>query len=347
MDFWKAVRDSRSLDSLHFSYAIVGLELADIFWQTCTRLEFLCIAFAEVPDIPSFATHSFSRIQHLVLSWVRGGLSPERQLELMVQCPQLQRLTWRGMHDQLPLNALCDKAAQGVWPKLEELNLEDTQIRDEDLSVLLTSINRLTVLQANSTGFALLSFEALSKHFSTLVYLDIENCPKASSPMVHAIMVSCPSLIKMRAPMICGTDVIQGDGKSELGQPWVCAKLKELSLCLDLGGLDSQMDILQRLGDLKQLENLNISTRKQLSGEYSGRSLQFSLEKGIDSLRTLRRLSVFEFDGVDQDMGESEILWVMEHWKNLQIIRGRLNRDLMRHYELMAILKTRQIDLED
>ncbi|KAF8936866.1 hypothetical protein BGZ58_003592 [Dissophora ornata] len=339
IDFWIAVRDLPHLRFLFFSYSAAASRFAEMFWQACTRPELLCLNFSAVPDIPSFETYSFSRTRQLLMSYVRGGLSPQRQLKLIVNCRNLETLKWRGPPDRLPLNELSFYAAQGTWPNLHELNLEGTQVSDKDLSALLESLTRLTKLEARETGFGRCSFERLSVHFNHLVYLDVEDCNDATSPLIQAIMASCPNLIELKAPVIRGSDIApQNEHGVGSGQPWVCTKLKKLTLGFDLDELDSQTVVLERLATLVQLECFDFGIEKDLSPGLSEPSIALSLKEGMGILWPLRRLNVLRFAGTRQDMSQDEIQWMARHWRDLEVIRGRLSEDPACHEALGAML---------
>ncbi|KAF9142022.1 hypothetical protein BG015_001064 [Linnemannia schmuckeri] len=89
---------------------------------------------------------------------------------------------------------------------------------------------------------------------------------------------------------------------------------------------ERQRIIFERLGQLKYLEELNIkqqterpySAAEQLRAGVVQKVLDLSLKNGMDLLSGLSRLREFYFPG-PQEMGEREVLWIIEHWGGSQM----------------------------
>ncbi|KAI1307360.1 hypothetical protein EDD11_004507 [Mortierella claussenii] len=334
---WAAVSDLPRLKALFFSYSTALASFADIFWQACTHPELLSLTYAEVPNVPSTAKYSFNWIRHLVLKWVRGGLSPLMQVQFMLSCTELESLVWEGSPENLPLHDLCKRAAQHQpWPYLTALSLEHTKVKDEDLCQLLRSLSSVKKLQLKSTGFGPLSLQELSRHFSMLEHLDVDECCWMTSLMACTIMNSCPNLLSFKAPVIRGVDIINGTRDDGSYSPWICTKLRELNVYIDMDGLDSQEDMLERLSTLQQLESFNFG-RKKYIGRNAYTSIELRLDKGLATLATLRRLQDLRFDDVDQELTHADVRWIEEHWKCLRLIEGRLSKSTAVHSELKQI----------
>ncbi|KAF9929257.1 hypothetical protein FBU30_001739 [Linnemannia zychae] len=51
-------------------------------------------------------------------------------------------------------------------------------------------------------------------------------------------------------------------------------------------------------------------------------TLKLSLESGLDRLKTLKKLEIFGFEGVDHRIEVDELTWMAENWPSLQVMRG-------------------------
>lgn len=51
-------------------------------------------------------------------------------------------------------------------------------------------------------------------------------------------------------------------------------------------------------------------------------TLPLSLESGLDRLRTLKKLEVIGFEGVDHRINTEELAWMAEYWPQLQVMHG-------------------------
>jgi Mg-chelatase subunit ChlI len=54
-------------------------------------------------------------------------------------------------------------------------------------------------------------------------------------------------------------------------------------------------------------------------------AVDLRLESGLGKLSTLRCLHTVDLGSSEQRMQEEEIVWMLEHWKSLEKIRGRFN----------------------
>ncbi|KAF9092983.1 hypothetical protein BGX23_003763 [Mortierella sp. AD031] len=51
-------------------------------------------------------------------------------------------------------------------------------------------------------------------------------------------------------------------------------------------------------------------------------TLKLSLDSGLDRLKTLKKLEVFGFEGVDHRIGERALKWMSGTWMRLRLMRG-------------------------
>ncbi|KAK3841591.1 MAG: hypothetical protein J3R72DRAFT_153657 [Linnemannia gamsii] len=108
-------------------------------------------------------------------------------------------------------------------------------------------------------------------------------------------------------------------------------------------GRDQQRLIYARLSQLTKLKTLDIGMEFRRLGAGYGRNqpyykvgrkryinygqpltdtLEFSLESGLDQLKTLKELEVFGFEGCNRRIGEDELKWMAETWPRLREMRG-------------------------
>ncbi|KAF9133574.1 hypothetical protein BGW39_009427 [Mortierella sp. 14UC] len=63
-------------------------------------------------------------------------------------------------------------------------------------------------------------------------------------------------------------------------------------------------------------------------------TLELSLQSGLDRLKTLKKLQVFGFEGVDHRIGIDELTWMAENWPQLQVMHGIQAPDEKDEYSL-------------
>jgi hypothetical protein len=63
-------------------------------------------------------------------------------------------------------------------------------------------------------------------------------------------------------------------------------------------------------------------------------TLPLSLESGLDQLRTLKKLEVIGFEGVDHRINTEELAWMAEYWPRLQVMHGLQAPDDKNEYAL-------------
>jgi len=128
-----------------------------------------------------------------------------------------------------------------------------------------------------------------------------------------------------------------GDGsKQDMEMQWEIfgqlAKLERL-VYLSIGGRSSSYGNLQRL--------LAPSSGSSISGNM-GRGdeggLEMSLRAGLGRLATLRHLRMLRFTGLEQQMTQEDVEWMITNLPELKVIQGMLHSDLGEHEKLEQIL---------
>ncbi|KAF9359096.1 hypothetical protein BGX34_008542 [Mortierella sp. NVP85] len=182
--------------------------------------------------------------------------------------------------------------------------------------------------------------EALRRHFATLVSLSLEDCRSVRGSAIRDILFSCPRLEILRAKIVRGRDVASGG-------PWVCQRLRELSIGFVFGEseLGLQQEVFRRLSTLTRLEQLVILGEDALFG--GDRMLEFRLENGMEQLASLQQLIAIGFgDTSPPQMGQRDVIWMLANWKKLRTIAGRLNDDPVIDRKVKSVFKILGIDTE-
>ncbi|KAG0213477.1 hypothetical protein BGX28_004332 [Mortierella sp. GBA30] len=99
------------------------------------------------------------------------------------------------------------------------------------------------------------------------------------------------------------------------------------------------------LRQLSRMDQLNFLTVGANTLESVKDGLRLSLDAGLDQLRSLKNLDRFCIDGVEQDMTEEDVRWMLDAWPELVRVEGRLHTVKKKRFELEKILKDRNIDM--
>ncbi|KAI8348112.1 hypothetical protein B0O80DRAFT_514984 [Mortierella sp. GBAus27b] len=179
--------------------------------------------------------------------------------------------------------------------------------------VVVLKISRL------QASFGLGRMKLLQLHLPHLKELDLSTANDLTSPMAHEILSSCLLLEKPLVCLLDANDVITG-------KPWVCTRLKELSVCFQFDPSkihDHQPLVLDRLSRLARLERLCVDGKSP--DLVFQETFDLRLDMGLDKLSTQRSLRWFSFRNTEQIMGYAEVDWIIEHWTRLQYINGDLD----------------------
>ncbi|KAF9365954.1 hypothetical protein BGX34_007313 [Mortierella sp. NVP85] len=128
-----------------------------------------------------------------------------------------------------------------------------------------------------------------------------------------------------------------GDGsKQDMEMQWEIfgqlAKLERL-VYLSIGGRSSSQGNLQRL--------LAPSCGSSISGNMErgdGGGLEMNLRAGLGRLATLRHLRMLRFTGLEQQMTQEDVEWMITNLPELKVIQGRLHSDPGEQERLEQIL---------
>ncbi|KAF9354956.1 hypothetical protein BGX34_010722 [Mortierella sp. NVP85] len=326
-ELWSAMLQLHNLRDLELYNAIVLEEDADTFWQLCTRLERLIVSELTVTDRGQLLCMEFPRLKEVGV-WRLSEGSDSLFLELLFRCPSLTTCRWttNPSHDARFLPNFTQFIETKPWPDLHSLSIVLHSLSESDLQKVLIGMPRIISLElfCSLDNFTPDAMELLRPHFSNLRALQLRwSSDRASSPVAQEILSSCPLLERFSA-RVDARHVAEG-------KPWVCLGLKTLELCLRFDPSTIrhvQPLVFDQLARLTRLEALRLWDNMGVHGltvTTFQEAVDLRLESGLGKLSTLRYLHTVDLGSSEQRMQEEEIVWMLEHWKSLEKIRGRFN----------------------
>ncbi|KAI8354824.1 hypothetical protein B0O80DRAFT_449793 [Mortierella sp. GBAus27b] len=313
------------------------------FWKVCSKLETLVLRSITIEGTWIPVDWTFSHLRQLTVDHVQP-VNRENQVRWILQCPVLRELEWSCHALYRPPVLLRDPIPTNHWTHLSELDI-DHSLHDTDLTFILDGVGNLVTLRLSSHGLSKRSLQALTRHFPTLVKLDIEDETEGSPSLVlRDALCSCPRLEYLRGGDVLVRDVIEGG-------PWICQHLRELHICFLFAEseLDLQPKVFERLSTLVQLEHLYmVIPDHHVNGEERLSVLEFRLENGLGQLANLHRIAWVYFEGslfggddaYIPQLGKDEIAWILQHWKRLAYFNGTFNSDPQLNKALVDMLET-------
>ncbi|KAF9364657.1 hypothetical protein BGX34_000828 [Mortierella sp. NVP85] len=353
--FLKTVSFCTGLRELYISMPKLKTSCVEIILDVAARLEHLKIksvtaSFPESLD----KWPCFPLMKKFELSVYE---TPARVfLELIRKCPGLKGLDWNvGRNETCPASDISG-LFKTYCPLVEQLDLTYVSLMDEHFSEILYGCHRLLSLRFRESNFGELAFQSLSRHFASLEKLDLGYSTGLTSTMIQQIMTSCPRLTTFYGTTLDASDIL-GDimdenamevDTQEQPRDWVCTNLRFLTI--SICGLEGKplvwhRKVLQQLARLDKLDTLSLcaSAIPPLTSPKVRDGLNLKLEAGLDHLSSLKRLVVFHFEGIWQQMEEQDVRWMAEAWPKLERVMGRLHHDRMKQQRLSQILKDRGI----
>ncbi|KAF9438680.1 hypothetical protein BGZ76_005823 [Entomortierella beljakovae] len=332
---WEVLSNLLELKKLKLSCIKVTPKSINAFWRTIGHIEKAELNGISVPD--DFCTQSTSPLKLRTLKISKMG-KPGQQQEFIEKLTGLEYLHW---HSFIPGADFVKSFQEINWPNLHQIVLYSVPLKNIQLQQILNSISRLTQLNVNEAKWGPESFHALSRFFGTLEnFLSREE--SFTSVMVNILMCSCPNLRQLKAKILYGVDIL-GDSLAESSGPsvqeWICTRLETLSIRFDLQDINSQIPILERIANLKQLTHFHL-----MEDNFEAHpTITISLGSGLDILKSLRRLRFVTIPGINHSMTEVDIEWILNNWKNLECLYGRLNYDGDQNAALRKILESRGV----
>ncbi|KAG0226494.1 hypothetical protein B0O80DRAFT_469621 [Mortierella sp. GBAus27b] len=320
--FWDALLEFQHLRELCVNdKSLFQPPFLDKFWALCPRLETLSIDLFNdlspscIPDV------TFPRLRELEVT-NSGHKELDFFVKLMKQCPNLGSVICHSNY------GTASRFITGIagyfrkrWRHLQHVELRLREITSTQLHGIFKKAPMITAFDASiKDNFDHVHMESFQSHFSCLRHLHIKPPRNNITRLAQEIMSSCPLLETLEAPLVSAQDVVKG-------RPWVCLKLRILRVGISFEPstkdsaplLHLQPLVYERLSKLVNLEELCISRR------FKYPSLDLRLECGLDKLSTLRYLDTIIFHSTKQKMSHVEIDWILEHWKNIRTIEGKLH----------------------
>lgn len=114
--------------------------------------------------------------------------------------------------------------------------------------------------------------------------------------------------------------------------------------------LQLQQCVFERLSALTSLERLDLDRHYPLTGRAALKTvetLDWRLRKGLDKLITLTRLTTVCLSSHHpMNMSKSAAVWMIEHWLQLEVVRGRLGERKGDHKELVRLFQRNGIQVD-
>lgn len=111
-----------------------------------------------------------------------------------------------------------------------------------------------------------------------------------------------------------------------------------------------QQIVFERLSTLTCLEHLDLDRYYPLTGRAALKAvetLDWRLRKGLDKLVTLTRLTTVCLSSHQtMNMSKSAAVWMIEHWLQLEVVRGRLGERKGDHKELARLFQRNGIQVD-
>ncbi|KAF8981541.1 hypothetical protein BGZ46_002621 [Entomortierella lignicola] len=334
--FWNTVAELPHLKSLRIC-GVTMLKKDDVeaFWSVCTKIERLHInasSFAAYDCKPTDLTFPKTRFLELHLVNYMGITD---LLDLILRFRQLEELRWYSNFKEKSLNRFVHAITQRSWPNLQKLSL-NCNINDEEMAPILGGMQRITNLDLSYNYFGSLSFNALSRHFNTLVELNVQESSETGSDMMQKFMCSCPHLETLKGAYIKAKHIVNGD-------PWICLSLKTLALCFVFEvGKDLNSQVIDRLATLVRLEHLDFGSRARYITEFRY-LLDLRMEEGLPALASLKEIKCINLNCTKQGIGMVEIRWMLKNWRRLVAVYGGLNETKHVKDALVSILRAHKI----
>ena len=316
-----------------------------IVWEACRNLESLELDRYHFKNgstsVPKDAV--FDRMRKLNFRNIEF-VSASEQAELVFHCPRLEILEWRLPDSITAQIMISHPTRKDRWPQVEESSRNPRYLQDIELASVLEGIGncigKITDLKLSHTTFGLEACKALGSHFSTLVKLRLDYM-SATSSALRDVLCSCPKLESLQAHTILAKDVAEGG-------PWVCEQLRELITCFRVKQTEQDLQplVFERLSKMVRLTTLVMGNSFD-DGSGDG-VLEFRLDCGLGQLANLRELESIGFHrGIKTEQRQrlemKDVEWMIENWKKLRTVYGKLSRDPEVETQLKGVLKSNGI----
>ncbi|KAG0005183.1 hypothetical protein BGZ65_011786 [Modicella reniformis] len=332
---WEPLVQLPTLTHLCLKKISVDISQDKNFWITCSTLESLELQgnslLGETSSVATILIHlTFPKMKafHMVSETT---LSQEMQLLWFTRCPHLTSIEWITSQPryQLRMDRMTKQFVRQTiartWSNLQELMVENLHLSDEQIAMVIRHLCRVKKLNLAQDSFGPRAYEALHPHFPFIEELVINSDPDIpgfdSSPFLVNILVSCTQLKTLLTESIRGCDILTSP------QRWACEKsLTALGAYIEVPQgswvQERQHEIFERLSHLTNLTMLDLSDEHHHMTEET---LTLTLKTGLGHLARCTRIKDFVFSGTQQCMTNIEVQWMIEHWKDLELVTGELH----------------------
>ncbi|KAF9092098.1 hypothetical protein BGX29_010605, partial [Mortierella sp. GBA35] len=356
-EFWEVVKaEWGDFEYLNLT-GVVEADAVEAFWRACDRVQDLHLTGMDIPESSTeiLSTLSFRQLRQLTVrtfSWngeIPPRMWPLHLLERVKGSVKLRQLDWDVEGVRFPVQLVLEALAEGCWPELCKFRMGDSKCSDQDLARILRALTsgKLIWFRLSNARLGPLTFGCLRElYFDHLRELNLGYSHGVLSEMVQEVLVECVHLITLDIPHIFVRDI------ATASKPWGCLELQELVVFIakqsdDEDGWDSR--VFEQISRLRRLRILDLTRDPHISGygdEPRPRvildleTLDLSLPpfkpeedscqghhggRDYSNMRcwsSLVQLSEFSFDGDREMLGMEELLWMVDHWKELWCVTG-------------------------
>ncbi|KAG0053252.1 hypothetical protein BGZ83_001422 [Gryganskiella cystojenkinii] len=346
------------------------------FWSRLPSLTLARLWFEERED--SIKPEGFDALQSKLMNLGPTGLQkldietaevpdedyPDLPLFLIRKSPQLKKIQWADKSKrEAPMAALARLVQAEHCPQgIESIGFPNRKFEERDFRTLLQVILVLKALDLSGTNFSSAHWTVLKQewphHLGTITEINIEGCAKVAGAVVQDMLCLLPNLEVFKATYVKDCNL------EEDTRPWVCLKMRELTMAFVGSRGGTEPLFLSRLSALVRLETLILPMtflshdaeshpfmRRMQLGYYNDEDvdadvalryvLQLTIEQGLEQLRTLRRLRSLEGTVNPRSMWRREdASWAVRSWPSLEKLSG-MRLDAV----AKAILKSRSVDI--
>ncbi|KAF9967770.1 hypothetical protein BGZ73_000378, partial [Actinomortierella ambigua] len=309
---------------------------------------------------PSSADNLLAVFPYLESLHVRGT-DEDVLLRIVQQCNRLTSLAFWGVFDPSlisPLTQALGQAAKhlkSIFIDKSPDYIHNRKLSEDDLETLIVNLGRHwpEVNSISVRGFNLskkLMYMIICLYGRQLTSLEVSSAWEISSEGVLAVMTQCPHLRTawFNLKQSLQSNLVAMDPRIIFRKPWACSATLETFVC-PLGFVsDAEADDMQmgapghraielqactQLGRLHQLRLFFIGGLlygNPILGTNPMYMFSWALDRGLNQLSGLKRLTTFNIGMARNDIGLEELVWMKQHWPNLTFFRAEDSGNVLR-----------------
>ncbi|KAF9352894.1 hypothetical protein BGX34_011913 [Mortierella sp. NVP85] len=345
--FWIALSKHPHLKRLSLAHLTFQAEDALRLWRTCMNLESLQMRVVSVErrDRPprNMVFDRLRQLKYIGTTWIDGSFF----LDIVIQSPRLESLELIVYHWIF----FDPPTAIGDWPCLKKVFIAGWKA-DTNMDFIF---KRVEQGQQNTVGVEGASHSGLGtpqasmvfgSNFNSLVDVDLLTTWTTSRSTIPDLLCLCPILERLRAKTVFARSVAErGD--------WVCRHLRDLRIqfVFDEEEQDLQPLMFERLSTLVRLERLTLNYDYSSHRDTYYGVLECRLDRGLGRLANLQQLASFwlytpKSYWRNPHLGMEEVEWILENWKKLETIKGKLTDEEELGAQLWDVFESHGIAVE-